>query len=143
MPRNYGKSTTLLTSLSLGGLGPAMALEGAVDTAAFVVYVRELLCPSLRAGQTVVMDNLSAHKDAEVRELIEAARCHLLFLPSYSPDFSPIEPGFSKIKEGLRAAGARTQAALHDAIAEVIGTVTSEDACGWFTHCGYPPASQN
>ncbi len=118
-----------------------MTLEGALDTEAFIVYARELLCPSLRPGQVVVLDNLSVHKSEKARALVEEAGCELLFLPSYSPDFSPIEPGFSKIKEGLRAAGARTQAALDSAIANVIETVTSQDAIGWFTHCGYQSVS--
>ena len=143
VPRNYGKSTSLLAALTLKGLGPAMTLEGSVDRAAFVVYLKELLCPSLRPGQVVVIDNLSVHKGEEVRNTIEEAGCTLLFLPSYSPDFSPIELGFSKIKEGLRAIGARTQAALDDAITEVIETVTEHDAIGWFNHRGYSPVSQN
>lgn len=142
-PRNYGKSTSLLAALTLKGLGPAMTLEGSVDRAAFVVYLKKLLCPSLRPGQVVVIDNLSVHKGEEVRNAIEVVGCTLLFLPSYSPDFSPIELGFSKIKEGLRAIGARTQAALDDAIAEVIETVTEDDAVGWFNHRGYSPVSQN
>lgn len=141
VPRNHGKATTLIGALSLEGLGAVMSLEGAVDREAFTVYVRELLCPSLRPGQVVVMDNLSAHKGEEIKALIEAAQCRQWFLPSYSPDFSPIEPCFSKVKEGLRAAEPRTQTALFDATGKVIDTVTSEDAGGWFTHCGYPPAS--
>lgn len=140
-PRNYGTCTTLVASLTLEGLGPAMTLEGAVDSEAFIVYTRELLCPSLRPGQVVVIDNLSAHKKEEIRVLIEASGCTLLFLPSYSPDFSPIELAFSKIKEFLRAAGARTQEALEIAIGQAIETVTSDDAAGWFAHCAYPTAS--
>lgn len=143
VPRNYGLSTTLVAALSLEGLGPAMIAEGAIDTAAFKEYVRQLLCPALRPGQVVVVDNLSVHKDAAVRELIESVHCRLLFLPPYSPDFSPIEPGFSKIKESLRAAGARTQDGLIDAIADAIDNVTGQDAAGWFSHCGYPPVSHN
>jgi transposase len=143
VPRNHGTATTLVGALSLEGLGPAMVIEGAIDGASFTEYVRQLLCPSLRPGQVVLWDNLSAHKGEVVRELIEAAGCRLLPLPSYSPDFSPIEPGFSKIKESLRAAGARTQEALIDAIAEAIDKITINDAVGWFTHCGYPPVRQN
>lgn len=120
-----------------------MVIEGAIDTASFTEYVRQLLCPGLRPGQVVVMDNLSAHQGETVRELIEGAGCRLLPLPSYSPDFSPIEPGFSKIKESLRAAEARTPEALIDAIAEAIDKVTSNDAVGWLTRCGHPPVSQN
>ncbi len=142
-PRNYGKSTTLIAALTIKGLGAAMTLEGAMDTEAFIAYPRELLCPSLRPGQVVVLDNLNVHKSEKARALVEEAGCEILFLPSYSPDFSPIEPGFSKIKEGLRAVGARTQPTLDRAIADVIETVTSQDAVGWFVHCGYPTVSQN
>lgn len=143
VPRNYGTSTTLVGSLSLEWLGAVMTVEGAVDGLTFTEYVRQLLCPTLRPGQVVVMDNLSAHKADDARLLIEAAGCSLLFLPAYSPDFSPIELTFSKIKEGLRARSARTQEALDRAIAETIDTVTDSDARGWFIHCGYSPASSN
>lgn len=143
VPDNHGTSTSLLAALTLDGLGPAMTLEGPVDRAAFIAYLKELLCPSLRPGQVVMIDNLSVHKGGEVRALIEAVGCTLIFLPSYSPDFSPIELGFSKIKEGLRAIGARSQAALEDAIAKAIETVTADDAVGWFSHCGYSSTSQN
>lgn len=142
IPRNYGRCTTLVASLSLEGLGPAMTIEGAIDTLSFTEYVRQLLCPALRAGQVVVMDNLSAHKAEVVRELIEAVQCRLLFLPSYSPDFSPIELAFSKLKEFLRATAARTKPDLFDAIGEALDMVTSNDVVGWFSHCGYSPAKQ-
>ena len=141
VPRNYGQRTSLVAALTTEGLGPAMTIPGAFDSAAFTVYVRDLLCPSLRTGQTVVMDNLNVHKGEVVLELIEAVGCTLLFLPSYSPDFSPIEPCFSKIKEALRAAAARTQETLDPAITQAINQVTKEDAIGWFSHCGYPACS--
>jgi transposase len=137
VPRNYGHSTTLVASLTLDGLGPAMTIEGAIDTLSFIEYLRQLLCPTLRAGQVVVMDNLSAHKSETVRELIEAAQCRLLFLPTYSPDYSPIELAYSKIKEILRAAAARSKEDLIEAIAQALDKVTSKDAVGWFAHCGY------
>ena len=85
------------------------------------------------------MDNLSIHKGQKVREIIEARGCHVLFLPAYSPDFSPIEEAFSKIKAILRRVGARTQEALQEAIGQALLTVTEGDASGWFQHCGYPP----
>ncbi len=114
-----------------------MTLEGAADTAAFTAYVRECLVPTLRPGQKVIVDNLSIHQDPGIRDLIEAAQCTLLFLPSYSPDFSPIELALAKLKEMLRAAAARTQEALDHAIAEALAAITSSDAQGWFRHCGY------
>jgi transposase len=118
-----------------------MTVVGAVDGDVFSTYVHELLCPSLCSGQVVVLDNLSVHKVASVRQAIEARGCELLFLPAYSPDYSPIEMAFSKIKEYLRGAQARTQAALDEAISQAITTVTAVDALGWFAHCGYPASS--
>jgi transposase len=141
VPRNRGKNTTLLASLSAEGIGASMLLEGATNAAAFEIYLEQLLLPSLVPGQIVVMDNLSAHKGARARQLIEERGCQLLFLPAYSPDFSPIEETFSKIKAYLRRVGARTREALEEAIAQALETVTSQDAHGWFAHCGYLPST--
>ncbi len=142
VPRNRGKNLTLIASLSLEGMGASMMLDGGVNAPAFEVYVEQLLAPSLRPGQLVVMDNLSAHKGARVQQLIEDRGCHVLFLPAYSPDFSPIEETFSKIKAFLRRAGARTREALQEAIAQALLTVTPQDAHGWFRHCGYLPPQE-
>ncbi len=140
VPRNRGKNTTLLASLSLAGMGACMLIEGAVNARAFEAYVEHILAPSLAAGQIVVLDNLSVHKGERVRQLIEARGCELLFLPAYSPDFSPIEETFSKLKAFLRRVGARTREALQEAIGQALETVTAHDALGWFTHCGYRSA---
>jgi transposase len=105
--------------------------------------VRDVLCPRLRPGQVVVLDNASIHKGAAVREAIEAARCSLLFLPPYSPDFAPIELAFAKLKAALRAAGARSHEALHTAIAAAVGQITATDARGYFQHCGYSVAQRH
>jgi transposase len=137
VPRNRGKNTTLIASLSLEGLGASMMLEGAANTAAFEAYVEHILVPSLHSGQVVLMDNLRVHKSARVHQLIEQAGCELLFLPAYSPDFSPIEEMFSKVKAFLRRLKARTREALEEALAQALLTVTSQDAHGWFGHCGY------
>jgi transposase len=137
IPRNRGKNTTLLASLSLEGMGPAMILEGATDTLAFQAYVERVLTPSLQPGQIVVMDNLSAHIGNHVRTAIEAKGCKLLFLPAYSPDLSPIEEAFSKLKAFLRRVKARTKEDLYEAISRVIDLITPHDAQGWFSHCGY------
>jgi transposase len=142
VPRNYGKNTTLLASLSLSGMGAAMILEGASDTLAFEYYVEQILAPSLRSGQTVIMDTLSSHTGSKFRQAIQARRCHLWFLPAYSPDLSPIEEAFSKLKTFLRRVGARTREDLWQALADVLQTITSQDALGWFTHCSYFPADQ-
>jgi len=142
VPRNHGTATSLVAALSPAGLGAAMTLPGALDGAAFTVYVRDLLCPTLHPGQVVVFDNVSIHHGEAVRECIETAGCTVRFLPPYSPDFAPIEQAFAKLKELLRAAGARTQTDLEAAIADALDHVTAADAQGWFTHCGYPLEAQ-
>ncbi len=120
-------------------MGEALILEGSADTTAFEIYIEQILAPSLQAGQIVVMDNLSTHTGETVRQAISARGCQLLFLPSYSPDFSPIEEAFSKLKAFLRLVGARTPEALQEALGQALLTITAQDALGWFTHCGYFP----
>jgi transposase len=142
VPRNRGANMTLLASLSREGMGEAMMLEGAADSLAFEVYLKEVLAPSLSAGQIVVMDNLSIHTGETVRQLLADRGCSLLFLPAYSPDLSPIEEAFSKLKAYLRRVGARTHEALEEAIAQALTTITAHDARGWFKHCGYVPTVQ-
>ena len=136
-PRKRGKNTTLLASMSLEGMGPTLAVEGATTAVVFEAYVERVLAPSLREGQVVVMDNLGAHRPKKVRELIEARGAELVFVPSYSPDLNPIEQAFSKIKTILRKLGARTHEALLEAMEEALSRVSSADAAGWFNHCGY------
>jgi transposase len=137
VPRNYGANLTLIASLSVSGMGEALMLDGAADTCAFEVYIEQVLAPSLKPGQTVVLDNLNTHSGVRVRQAIEAKRCRLLFLPSYSPDLSPIEQAFSKLKTCLRRKGARTRETLQEAIAEALEAITAQDARSWFMHCGY------
>lgn len=104
--------------------------------------VEKMLVPSLRAGQIVIMDNLSAHRPRRIRELIEQQDCELLYLPAYSPDYNPIEEAFSKIKNLLRKAAARSKEALVEAIGQALSAVTAEDALGFFEHAGYRSAGQ-
>ena len=137
VPRNTPANTTLIAALSLEGMGAAMVLQGGTDTAAFEVYVEQFLLPTLQPGKVVVWDNLSAHKSKRVQQLILESGCELWPLPAYSPDLSPIEEGFSKLKSGLRRVGARTREALIEAIAEGLDAITPGDARGFFTHCGY------
>ncbi len=137
VPRNRGKNTTLLSSMSVEGMGPSLAVEGATDREVFETYVERVLAPGLRRGQLVVMDNLTAHKGERVRELIEEQGCKLLYLPPYSPDLNPIEEAFSKVKRILRKAESRTREALDEAIGVAISAVTAKDAHGFFEHCGY------
>ena len=142
VPRNRGKNTTLLASMSLEGMGPSLAVEGATTSAVFETYVERVLAPNLRKGQIVVMDNLSAHKGERVRELIEGRGCELIYLPPYSPDLSPIEEAFSKIKGLLRKAQARSRETLLGAIGAAISALSAEDARGFFEHCGYRAVAQ-
>ncbi len=137
VPRNRGKNTTLLASMSAEGMGPCVAVEGTTTAEVFEAYVEQALAPMLKEGQSVVMDNLSAHKGKRVRQLVEARGCRLLFLPPYSPDLNPIEEAFSKIKGVLRDAQARTRRTLVEAIGQALSTVTAQDARGFFEHCGY------
>jgi transposase len=141
-PRNWDKNITLIASLSAEGIGAAMSVEGATDGAAFQTYVKHFLVPTLKTGQIVVLDNLQVHKSLKVRELIEGAGASVLFLPSYSPDFSPIEGAFSKVKNLVRKAQARTQEALIEAIGDALDAVSRRDALGFFDHCGYHADSQ-
>jgi transposase len=136
-PRNWGKNITLMAALSTEGMGVSMSVEGATDSAAFQTYVKHFLVPSLRKGQVVIMDNLQVHKSLRVRKLIEEAGASVLLLPPYSPDFSPIEEAFSKIKAILRRIEARTYDALVEALGRALEAISRRDALGWFTHCGY------
>ena len=138
VPRNRGVNTTLLASMSLEGMGPCLTVEGATTKAVFEAYVERVLVPSLRPGQMVViLDNLGAHRGQRVRELIEERGCSLLYLPPYSPDFSPIEEAFSKLKALLRKAKAPTRVALVEAIGRALEAISTQDARGFFGHCGY------
>jgi transposase len=141
-PRNHGPNTTLVAALSLDGITAAMTVAGALDRPAFDAFVAQVLVPSLRPGQVVVWDNLSVHKSDAARRLIAAAGCQLLWLPPYSPDFTPIEQAFSKLKAALRRMEARTRDALDDAITAALAMITGPDAIGWFAHCGYPIPAQ-
>ena len=142
VPRNRGRNTTLLASMSAEGMGSSLAVEGATTRAVFETYVEKVLLPGLRRGQIVVMDNLTAHKGDRIRELIESAGCKLLYLPPYSPDLNPIEEAFSKIKGLLRKAGARSREALIEALGRALEAITSQDARGFFDHCGYRVVGQ-
>jgi transposase len=140
VPRNRGKNTTLIASITLeGGMGESMSIEGATDSEAFEAYVEHFLTPSLCEGQVVVLDRLGAHRTDRVKELIEGRGADLVFLPSYSPEMNPIEEAFSKIKQLVRKAGARVREELVETIGRALAAVTIEDAAGWFAHAGYWP----
>jgi transposase len=137
IPRNTPEGTTLMASLSVNGIGPALILPGATDRLAMEAYVEHILAPSLREGQVVLMDNLSAHKGTRVAELIEACGCELWFLPSYSPDLSPIEQAFAKLKSAWRRAEARSVERLYETIIASLPSITANDARSFFRDCGY------
>ncbi len=142
VPRKRGKNTTLLSSMTLSGMGASLAVEGATTARVFETYVEKVLAPSLRMGQIVVMDNLGAHRPKRIKELIEQHGCELVYLPSYSPDLNPIEEAFAKIKNLLRKAAARTKEALVEAIAAALRAISAQDARGFFEHAGYRPTGQ-
>jgi transposase len=142
VPRRRWQSVTLLASVSTTGMGAAMVLDGAINREAFDAYVEQSLLPTLVPGQIVILDNLNVHKSAKAQALIEAAGCHVHFLPSYSPDFNPIELAFAKIKQTLRGAAARTFPAVVTATGPALEAVTATDARGFFAHCGYHLSGQ-
>ena len=136
-PVHRGRHVTMLGALGLTGLVAAMTVEGFTDGDVFLAFLSEVLVPQLRPGQMLIMDNLKAHKVTGVAAACAAAGVRLLYLPPYSPDFSPIEACWSKVKTILRAKAARTREALERAIAEALDAVTAADAHGWFAHAGY------
>jgi transposase len=137
VPRNWKHNTTVVGALSLSGVQAVMTLEGALDTSAFKVFVEHFLVPALVPGQIVILDNLSVHKSACVRERIEAAGCSLLFLPTYSPDLNPIEKLWSQFKSHLRREAARTQEQLDALIWPALSRATPSHIQNWFLHAGY------
>jgi transposase len=137
VPRNHGKNTTLVAALAPDGLHEPWMIEGAMDTATFACYIREQLAPRLATGPGGLLDTLSVHKAASIRQAIEARHCQLLFLPPYSPDFTPIEQAFSKLKAILRRLAARTKEALWEALQVAVEAITPHDASAWFAHAGY------
>ena len=141
-PRNWGKNVTLLASITAGGTGPCLAVEGPTTRGVFETYLERALAPALRPGQVVVLDNLSAHKGGRVKEIVEARGCELIYLPPYSPDLNPIEQAFSKVKGSMRKAEARTREALIEAMGRALDAVTARDVRSFFGHCGYHTVDQ-
>lgn len=137
VPHGHWNSTTLLGSLRRDGRTTCLMIEGGTTQEVFREYVRRILAPTLRPGDIVIADNLSAHKDPGAAELIEQRGATLLFLPPYSPDLNPIEKLWSKVKQSVRGAKARTWDSLADAVAEGMNSITAQDAEGWFFLCGY------
>jgi transposase len=137
VPLNSGKNVTMIGALSCQGLMAMMTVAGATEGEVFRAYVHQVLCPTLYPGDIVVMDNLRAHKVSGIREAREQCAATLLYLPPYSPDLSPIELCWSKLKTALRTVGARTRRRLERAILQASATICEADAMAWFAHCGY------
>jgi transposase len=137
VPHGHWKTTTLIAALGCEGIRCSTVVDGAVNATIFESFVEHVLVPVLRPGDIVVMDNLSSHKTARTRELIEGAGAQLAFLPPYSPDLNPIEMVFAKIKQLLRTLACRTRQALWEAMQSVLDAVTAPDANNCFRHCGY------
>lgn len=137
VPHGHWQTTTFVAALRLDGLTAPLVIDGAVNGDLFVAYVEQVLVPALRPGDVVVMDNLSCHKRARVRELIEGAGCTLLYLPPYSPDLNPIELAFAKLKALLRKAGKRTMDELWNFLGEALDAFSPEECRNYFRHCGY------
>jgi transposase len=139
IPHGHWKTTTFTGALRLSGMTAPMVLDGPMNRAAFRAYVEQVLVPTLRLGDIVVMDNSPAHYGPDIRTLIEAAGASLLYLPPYSPDFNPIENAFSKLKALLRKAAARTIDALWNAIRDTLPAFTADECANYFTATGYEP----
>lgn len=139
IPHGHWRTTTFVAGLRLTGLDAPMLIDGPMNGDAFLAYVRQVLVPTLRPGDVVVMDNLGCHKSPRVREAIEAAGATLRFLPPYSPDFNPIEFAFAKLKALLRAAAARTRDALWATVGFLLDTITPQECRNLFTATGYEP----
>jgi transposase len=136
-PHGHWNSTTIIGAMRLDGSTACMAIEGATDAEVFAAYVREVLCPILRPGDLVVMDNLSVHKSEPTLALIRQNGADVRFLPAYSPDLNPIEQMWSKVKNTLRSLEARTRESLLEAIGHALAGITYQDTLNWFAHCGY------
>jgi transposase len=137
VPHGYWKVLTMIAAMTTRGVLTGVTVDGATDGEVFLEFVTQALVPTLTAGDVVVMDNLQAHKVKGVKEVIEAAGARLLYLPPYSPDLSPIEPMWSKVKQKLRTLAARTVETLQQAVTTALNGVTASDCEGFFRHCGY------
>ena len=138
-PHGHRKTTTLVAGLRMSGMVAPMVLDGPINGDWFEAYVSQVLVPELRRGDIVIMDNLSSHKRASVRELIEGAGATLLFLPAYSPDFNPIEKAFARLKAMLRKAAERTVSGLWNQIGKLVDLFRPDECANYFSSCGYEP----
>jgi len=141
VPRNHGANLSVMGALGLRGVIATMSVEGAVDTEIFNIFVSQVLVPALQPGEVVVLDNLSVHHASMSEQAVSAGGGSVVFLPPYSPDFSPLEPCWAKLKTFLRGCAARTRPLLDAALTKALQTLSPEDFQGWFRHCGYAVAA--
>jgi transposase len=137
IPHGHWQSSTFLAALRLEAITAPFLIEGALDGDVFTTYLQEVLCPELRPGDQVILDNLSTHKMARVGELIAACGAEVHYLPAYSPDFNPIELAFAKLKAHLRQAAARTLDQLQSALAHALHSFKPDHCRGFFRHAQY------
>ena len=140
VPRNYGANTSVISTISLRGAEAVMTIKGSVDTLVFNAYLEEVLRPTLRTDEVIVLDNLGAHRASRIEEIAEECGAHVLWLSPYSPDFSPIELMWSKLKMLCRGKKARTDEMLESALNWALKQITHQDCRNWFRHCGYQVA---
>jgi transposase len=140
VPKNYGQSTSIVSLIGVGGVATTMVIEGAVDTLVFDAFCDQCLRPCLRSGDVLVLDNLGAPRASRIEETAHDCQARVIWLPPYSPDFSPIEPMWGKLKTHLRKVKARSNAELDRAVADGLRLITESDCRGWFKHCGYQVA---
>jgi len=133
----WSSNYSLVGALALDGLRAGMLIRGAIDGPRFLAFLREALVPALRPGDILVMDNLRVHKVAGVKELVESVGAAVLYLPPYSPELNPIELVWAKFKTAIRGVMPRTLAALQRVLNQAFASLTSQQAAGWFRHCGY------
>lgn len=138
VPHGHWQTSTLIAALGVEGVRGSTVVDGPVNAGVFTAFVEQVLAPTLKPDDVVVMDNLSSHKGVAIGRAIQSRGAELLYLPPYSPDLSPIEPAFGKIKQTLRSRGWRTLDELWAGLQGVLDLITTEDAEGFFRHCGYP-----
>ena len=137
VPRNYGASTSMIATMGINGVDATMMIERGIDTIVFNEYCQQVLRPTLKVGDVIVLDNLGAHRASKIEEICRECGARVIWLPPYSPDYSPIELMWSKVKTYLKKLKARTQEELEKAIALALETITESDCLNWFGHCGY------
>ena len=140
VPKNYGQSTSVVSLIGLAGVETTMLVEGAVDTRAFDAFGENFVRPCLKAGDVLVLDKLGVHRASRIEQIAASCGAKVIWLPPYSPDFSPIEQMWSKLKTYLRKVKARTGEELDRAVAEGLKLITESECRGWFKHCGYQVA---